>query len=98
MLLAPGLPGALYFKLQKIQILKFQKIKKYIFGCRQMYTLRILLIFHIKYLVVQAQEKRQVRQILKEKKATLLMLPDLDFVLFVEERVQDISYCNFEQE
>jgi hypothetical protein len=25
MLLAPGLPGALFFKLQKIQILKFQK-------------------------------------------------------------------------
>jgi hypothetical protein len=47
-----------------------------------MYTLRILLIFHTKYLVVQAQEKRQVRQILKEKKATLLMLPDLDFCSF----------------
>jgi hypothetical protein len=33
MLLAPGLPGALYLKLQKIQNSKLQKNKNKIFGC-----------------------------------------------------------------
>jgi hypothetical protein len=51
MLLAPGLPGVRYLKLQKIQISKVQKIKiKYLGVAKYIYY--NLLNFNTKYLVV----------------------------------------------